>query len=261
MPEPATRGRVAPIDALLAEVRRSARKIAILGGVGVALGLLTWAIGAGRHTYIFGLVPIHWFLVAAGAIVPLIAYSQVSELRDLDFRLTADGVRSRDATIPWDEVAEVYHGGTIILAQGLIRSGENRRLRIVAKDGRTIELELRLFGRASKEVPGALAAITGEIVETIVDRQRRELDARLDAGERVRFGDALWIGADGVAKSPEDQRPIALASVTGITCDEGRLRLHYADAKGRPSSRAIGKFQETANVHLLEWALRDRDPR
>jgi hypothetical protein len=245
---------------LVAEARRSARRVAVLGGSGVIFGLVLLAVEGGRGLYVFGLIPLPWLLVAVGVLLPTLFFAQLSELRALDFRLVADGVYSRDAMIPWDEVAEVYHGGAVVLAKGVIRSGEIRRLRIVAKNGRAIDLELRLFGGVSKEVPLALAAITDALIGEILDRQRRELDARLDAGERVRFGDALWVGADGVAKSREDAHPIALASITGVAVDVGALRLHYTDGRGRPRTRALGKVQEIANVHLLERALRPREP-
>lgn len=249
-----------PAGILLAAVQRSTRAMVVVGASLVVLALFVYLTGASKHQYVLGVLPLPWFMLALGALVPIVAVARASAFKALEFRLVGGGVRTSDTSILWDDIAEIYRGGTVYLAQGLIRSGEERRLRIVARDGRQIEVELRLFGRESKEVARALTAITEELLRHVLERQRRELAGRLAAGERVRFNDELWIGADGVARSRDDPGPIPLASVLGIECDDGRLKLHYVDAKRRPRSRSLGAFQETANVHLLDWALQPREP-
>lgn len=243
------------MDVLLAAIQRSTRAIALLGAGLIGLALFLQWTGAARGLHVWGLFPLHGFMIALGLLVPIITYARAAEFRALQFTLVGAGVRTRDAMIPWDEIVEIYRGGAVHVAHGILRAGEVRLLRIVARDGREIRLELRLFGRVSKDVSRALTTITETLLRHVDERQRRELDARLAAGERVRFSDALWIGADGVSRSREDREPIPRASVRGIECVDGRLQLRHQDAGGRVRTRSLGEVEETANLHLIERAL------
>ncbi|MEZ4428990.1 MAG: hypothetical protein R3A51_15030 [Nannocystaceae bacterium] len=250
-----------PTGALLAAVQRSTRAVTLLGGGLGMFGVIIQVTGVADDLYVWGLIPVPLFMIILGPLAVIVTFVRAAEFKALEFGLTDVGVRSRDALIRWEDVAEVYLGGTTYLAEGLIRSAEERHLRVVAKDGREIELSLRLFGRMSPESSRALASIVGALLRRVGDRQRAELEARMEAGERVRFSDTLWIGADGVAEGQRDPAPIPLARVRGLECNNGRLTLRYVNEKQRLRTRSLGLIAEIANPHLLEAALLPRATR
>ena len=245
-----------PVKILSDAVWRSVRVAVLLGVTGALLGLLLELLSPRNDLVAFGIIPMTWFTIGLGGLCVLAAYSRWIEFKELEFELVDAGVRTRETLITWEEVREFYRGGTIYLAQGLIHSGADRKLKIVAKDDRVIELDLKFVGRISQAVKAAFDEVCEQIVRRISDRQRRELDARLIAGERVRFNDSLWVGEQGLSFRREGPPDVELASVQGLEVVEGRLKLRYLDAKGRPRAQAIGRFRETANVHLLAAYLR-----
>ncbi len=243
------------VQIIHAAVGRSMRLLAILGALGALLGLSLMLTGSVDRVVAFGVIPLPWFMLGLGGLCTLVAYSRWAEFKELGFELVGAGVRTRESVIAWEDIRELYRGGTTDLAQGLIRSGEDRKITIVAKDGRVIKLDLKFIRQVSPPVKEAFDALCSQIVRRISEPQRRELDARLAAGERVRFNDKLWVGADGVAWGDEGPPKIPLGAVRGLEAVEGHLKLHYLDNKGDARTRAIGRFGQTANVHLLDDVL------
>lgn len=249
-----------PVGTLRAAFESSTRAFLAMGAGAVAFGLLLTLTGVADDLYLFGLIPVNGFLVVAGVLVLIATLARAAEFKALDFQLTDACVFSRGTEIPWDEIREIYRGGTVYLAQGVVRSGEDRFLRVVGQGEDEIEFELKFLGRLSKEAASAHDAIVETLVLKTVERHREELDARLAAGERVCFGDELWIGRDGVALDRYDPEPIPLDRVVGLECDNGVLKLRYQNARQRVRTRRLGELRETANVHLLDWALRPVEP-
>ena len=193
-----------PTGALLAAVQRSTRAVTLLGGGLGMFGVIIQVTGVADDLYVWGLIPVPLFMIILGPLAVIVTFVRAAEFKALEFGLTDVGVRSRDALIRWEDVAEVYLGGTTYLAEGLIRSAEERHLRVVAKDGREIELSLRLFGRMSPESSRALASIVGALLRRVGDRQRTELEACASA---TRCGSAPTGSPKASATRPRSRSP------------------------------------------------------
>ena len=220
----------------------------MLIGVALAAGGALWVYlesGASTRYYVFRLIPASWTVLVIGVLLIVGgAFTYLQALRSPKTRISPDGVRSGTEFIPWSDVDRTYFGGT----RG--DGWDIRTIRVVAKDGRQIELQYSFSSSMSEVDEQAFADLRASVLQHVGARLWTELAELLNAGGKYEFLPGVFVAGEGFVEA-DGGRLLPWSHIEGYEVLKGSLNVTYRDAQGGGRAWQVGDIAQAANFDIL----------
>jgi hypothetical protein len=169
------------------------------------------------------------------------------------------GIASRNRSILWQEVNEVYIGG-LKTSINYIPAGEQMSITIVDYYKNRIRVTISGLFRMGTEKKNTFSDIYGYILHNIFDRQLRQAIRNIGDGKIVSFK-AFNITSDGIYNSKGTRKLFGYkreytntkqSTAIGCQMHEGLFYIRCLQSNGKQKDKWIGDVKDIPNVHIAQ---------
>jgi len=162
------------------------------------------------------------------------------------------GICDEKRTILWNDVKEVYIGGTKTSVY-FIPAYESRTIQVIDYHKNKVAIRISSPGRVGSEKKWQFVNIYAYIVSNIIDRQWEEFMSELRKGKRV-FYIGVELGLDSIwfPKLFRGHDVIALNRIRGCEMDTGWFYISYWLDEKYYKRKDVGPIEMIPNLHLLQ---------
>lgn len=170
-----------------------------------------------------------------------------------DSTIYRKGIAHLNKYILWDDVSEIYIGGSVVTVSGIIPGGEDRKLSIVGINKNHIDFSISSIFRMKTENKQQFSDIYSMIVQNVTDRQWASFINKISNGERYSFKkfdiaqDAFYFHKLFGGYDRKD-----VAYINGCSIREGYFHIHYQEPYRNLKTINVGLVFKIPNIHLAQ---------
>jgi hypothetical protein len=167
-------------------------------------------------------------------------------------RICSNGISCPGAFMKWEDVNQIYVGGSKSTTNLITPSGEEMKLTLKDSTGRRISFGCTadfLLGRRERK---EFTKIYQFILSKISERQWKQFTEQMKGGRRVSFN-TFDIAPDAIYyKSFWGKKVFELSRVRRQKTERGTFFIYYVNNDGTIKEQRLGAVEKIPNVHIAE---------